>query len=173
MSSAVAKFAKIDPEAVIPTYAEKGSVACDLYLFEKTVVYPGEVVLARTGIVAIPPIGYHWELCLRSSTPVKNPLLLQANALGLIDFSYIGPEDEIKIPLLNARTSSKGSAQHWRSMGEELKDFDPKVVGAFVFEKGTRIAQMILRENLVPVVEEISIDELRASSRGGFGSTGK
>jgi dUTPase len=104
---------------------------------------------------------------------VKNPLLLQANALGLIDFSYIGPEDEIKIPLLNARTSSKGSAQHWRSMGEELKDFDPKVVGAFVFEKGTRIAQMILRENLVPVVEEISIDELRASSRGGFGSTGK
>jgi len=173
MSSAVAKFAKIDPKAVIPTYAEKGSVACDLYLLEKTVVYPGEVVLARTGIVAIPPIGYHWELCLRSSTPVKNPLLLQANALGLIDFSYVGPEDEIKIPLLNARTSSKGSAQHWRGMGEELKDFDPKVVGAFVFEKGARIAQMILRENLVPAVEEISIEDLRNSSRGGFGSTGE
>jgi dUTPase len=173
MSSAIARFAKIDPEAVIPTYAEEGSVACDLYLLEKTVVYPGEVVLARTGIVAIPPIGYHWELCLRSSTPVKNPLLLQANALGLIDFSYVGPNDEIRIPLLNARASSKGSAQHWREIEKEVPNFDPKVVSAFVFEKGTRIAQMILRENLVPAVEEISMDELRASSRGGFGSTGE
>lgn len=147
-----AKFVKLRPDAVIPRYQTKKSAGCDLTIpteMQAIELQPGELKLVATGIVAIPPYGYHWELCLRSSTPVKNRGLVQANSIGIIDSDFCGSKDEIKIPVLNT--------------GDELITLKP----------GTRIAQLVLRENLCPDIKEITFEELKQTSRGGFGSTGE
>ena len=143
-------FTKIHEDAILPTYGTPNSAACDLYLIEDTSILAGTVALARTGIVAKAPIGYHWELVLRSSTPMRYPGLIQANGIGIIDSDYCGAEDEIKIPLLNTNTT------RW-----------------LLLKKGTRVAQLILRENFQPEIEEVPIENWNSNSRGGFGSTGE
>jgi dUTP pyrophosphatase len=141
-------FCKIHPDAIIPTYATIRSVGCDLYCCEDITINPNNVGLVRTGLIVKPPMGYWYEICIRSSIPVKNPGLVLANGVGIIDPDYTGPNDEVKVAILN--TSNK-----------ECK-----------FIKGHRIAQLILREALQPGIEEIFIDQVTKSSRGGFGSSG-
>jgi len=147
----IAYFVKLNPNAIIPERAEVGSVGYDVYTDFNGADYnigPGETGLLHTGIVAIPPKGFHWELVLRSSTPKKKEGIVLANSVGIIDPSYCGPKDEIRILILNT--------------SKEIK----------TFYKGERVAQLILRENLIPEVQEVSIETIIANDdRGGFGST--
>ncbi|SRR3990167_7915863 len=150
-------FTRIHPDAIIPTYGTPQSSGCDLYLLEDTFIPPRQVVLARTGIVVKPPMGYWYELCLRSSTPIKNPGLVQVNGVGVLDFDFCGPADEIKIPLLNVLSE------------------DSYYLNAITLKKHSRIAQLILRPLLQPDICEMPLEELQESNRatrGGFGTTG-
>ena len=81
----------------------------------------------------------------RSST-FKRWGILQANSVGVIDNSYCGTNDEWKLPVYATRDT--------------------------VLEKGDRICQFRIYETQPPIEFE-ECDELSATDRGGFGSTGR
>jgi dUTP pyrophosphatase len=81
----------------------------------------------------------------RSSTPRRKGLLVP-HGVGIIDQDYCGPEDEIRVQVLNFTS--------W-----------PVVV-----ERGERIAQAILVS--IARAEFVESTDLPVESRGGFGSTG-
>lgn len=141
-------FYRIHEDAIIPSYAEEQASGLDLSCLEDVSLCPGKVTLVRTGLAVKPPIGYYYDLCLRSSTPVKNEGLVLANGIGIIDASYSSCQDELKIPILNVARQS-----HY-------------------FKKGQRIAQLVLRELFQPKVVEVEKDQMSRIERGGFGSTG-
>ena len=140
------RIRRISPGAVLPSYQTPGSVGFDLAASESTIVAPGAVALVPTGLVIEVPAGYVLGIFARSSTPLKRGLMV-ANGVGVIDADYCGPDDEVKVQVLNFTAT-------------------PVQVAA-----GDRIAQGLL----LPVVRaewRESSDDLRASSRGGFGATG-
>jgi dUTP pyrophosphatase len=95
-------------------------------------------------VIAVPD-GYFLGIFARSSTPLKRGLMV-ANGVGIIDSDYCGPDDEIKIQVLN------------------ITDAPVKVA------RGDRLAQGIVLKS--PRVEWEEVDEMRVPTRGGFGSTG-
>jgi len=136
---------RLHPDAVIPKYQTDGSAAFDLAAAERVVVAPGEVRLVPTGLVIEVPAGMFLGIFARSSTPLKRGLMV-ANGVGVVDSDYCGPEDEVKIAVVNVT---------------------PKPV---TIEPGDRIAQGILLP--APRVTWEEVDRVRSSSRGGFGATG-
>ncbi len=149
MSSGIVKFCKIHEDAKIPTIASKGSVGYDLYALEDVTIEPSQLKVVRTGLVGVPPMGYYFQLYIRSSVPYKNQGLVLANSVGIIDEDYVGPEDELRILLLNTKTRG----------------------APFQIQKHQKIAQLVIHESLVAPIEEISIVQLK-KSRGGLGSSG-
>jgi deoxyuridine 5'-triphosphate nucleotidohydrolase len=153
-----AYFAKRHPDAILPVFKTEGSVACDICALEDTVLHFGKTTKVRTGLVAVAPIGFYWELCVRSSLGLKYPGVMLSNSIGIIDSDFSGPEDEICVLLYNA------AKVHHTLTG----DLEP----VYVIQKGERIAQLVLREAVRPLIVEINHDTLaHRSSRGGFGST--
>jgi dUTP pyrophosphatase len=136
---------RLHPDAVIPKYQTEGSAAFDLAAAERVVVAPGEVRLVPTGLVIEVPAGMFLGIFARSSTPLKRGLMV-ANGVGVVDSDYCGPDDEVKIAVVNVT---------------------PKPV---TIEPGDRIAQGILLP--APRVTWEEVDRVRSSSRGGFGATG-
>ena len=106
---------------------------------------PGEVRLVPTGLVVEVPTGMFLGIFARSSTPLKRGLMV-ANGVGVVDSDYCGPDDEVKIAVVNVTEAS------------------------VTIERGDRIAQGILLP--APRVTWDEADQLRPSSRGGFGATG-
>lgn len=148
------KIVKIHPNAVIPQYHSELAACCDLTLCEDFYIYPGEQKLARTGLIVVPPNGYHWQIYPRSSLCKKHPGLLLANSVGMVDSDYCGPEDELFISIYNANENELFSQP-------------------ITLKTGQRIAQMRLVQNVNCDFEEITLEELKKDSRGGFGSTGE
>src|SRR6185503_15533145 len=91
---------RLHPDAVIPKYQTDGSAAFDLAAAERVVVAPGEVRLVPTGLVIEVPAGMFLGIFARSSTPLKRGLMV-ANGVGVVDSDYCGPEDEVKIAVVN------------------------------------------------------------------------
>ena len=139
------RIKRIRPHAALPAYQTSGAAAFDLAAAEQTTIQPGEVVLIPTGLVIEVPAGMFLAIFARSSTPLKRGLMV-ANGVGVVDPDYSGPEDEVKIAVLNV----KGSA--------------------VTVDRGERIAQGIFMH--APRVDWIEIDEVQSPSRGGFGATG-
>jgi len=109
------------------------------------IVEPGRVALVPTGLVIEVPTGMFLAIFARSSTPLKRGLMV-ANGVGIVDEDYCGPDDEVKIAVLNFTASAVRVAA------------------------GDRLAQgMLLPANRVTWQDT---DALRKESRGGFGSTG-
>jgi dUTP pyrophosphatase len=133
------------PHAVIPAYQTSGAAAFDLAAAEAVTIQPGEVVLVPTGLVVEVPAGMFLAIFARSSTPLKRGLMI-ANGVGVVDPDYSGPDDEVKIAVLNFKAS------------------------AVIVGRGDRIAQGIVIH--APRVEWVEIDEVQSPSRGGFGATG-
>lgn len=143
-------FYKCHPNAVIPTRATEKSVGYDLYALDDYEFIPGQVSLVRTGIVATPPFGYFLELSLRSGFSIKNPGLVLANGIGIIDPDFSGPTDEICVIILNTRSGL-----------------------IYNIEKGQRIAQLTLRESIIAGIREGNIEDLKnTKNRSGFGHSG-
>ena len=91
------------------------------------------------------PTGHFLAIFARSSTPLKRGLLV-ANGVGVIDPDYSGPTDEVMIQVLNITDSPVRIA------------------------RGDRLAQGIVLP--APRVTWQEVEEIRANTRGGFGSTG-
>lgn len=142
------KICRLDPAAILPTYATAGSAGADLYALpvgDPVVVGPGETAFLRTGLAAAIPAGYVGLIFARSGLACKRGLA-PANKVGVIDSDYRG---EWMIALHNHGDT-------------------PQIVNP-----GDRIAQFVLVPVLTPLMTEVdSLDET-ARGEGGFGSTGR
>jgi dUTP pyrophosphatase len=130
--------------ATKPAYATPGSAGFDLSTAEPVDVEPGAIALVGTGLVIATPPGWCLLVCLRSSTPRKFGVL-QPHAIGVIDEDYCGPEDELRLQLLNFTSAPVH------------------------IPTGSRIAQGVFVRTERATW---STHDSALASRGGFGSTG-
>jgi dUTP pyrophosphatase len=138
------RITRIHPDAAVPVYQSADAAAFDLAAVADVTVEPGRVALVPTGLVIQVPLRMFLGIFARSSTPLKKGLMV-ANGVGVVDPDYCGPDDEVKIAVMNFTSA-------------------PVTVRA-----GDRIAQGILLE--APRVEWVE-GETGPMSRGGFGSSG-
>ncbi len=138
------KFRKIDPAAILPSYAHPGDAGLDVRSVDELVVEPGGRKLVRTGLVMMLPPGYEAQVRPRSGLALKNGVTV-LNTPGTIDEGYRG---EVGVILAN--------------FGAE----------PFRVEKGAKIAQIVIAPcTRAEIVETAEVDET-ARGAGGFGSTG-
>jgi len=149
------KIKKLDPEAVIPTYAKHGDAGMDLTSISMNIKF-GEskdgytskevkYIEYDTGLSMEIPEGHVGYLFPRSS--VSKTDLMLANCVGVVDSGYRGP---VKLRFKKSGCST------------DISRYSP----------GDRVGQIIIMP--VPNFEFKEVDELSDTSRGdgGFGSTG-
>ena len=117
----------------------------DLRSAEDVTLKKSEFRLIKLGVGMILPEGYEAHIVPRSST-FKNWKVVQANMMGVIDNSYSGNDDQWHFPAI------------------ALEDTEIK--------KGDRICQFRIMRKMEGI-DIVEVDELNATSRGGFGSTGR
>lgn len=138
------KFRKINPSAILPSYAHPGDAGMDLCSVEELVIPSGGRAMVRTGLSMMLPLGYEAQVRPRSGLALKKGVTV-LNSPGTIDEGYRG---EICVILAN--------------FGEE----------PFVIGKGDRIAQMVIAPcTRAEIVEVDALDDTERGA-GGFGSTG-
>ena len=137
------KIKKIHPDAIIPKYAHEGDAGMDLYTVEAFELEPGERKSVPLGISIELPPGYVSLIWDKSGLSHKYGIKQFG---GVIDSGYRG---------------------EYHSGVMNLSD------KYFKFEKGQKIAQLLIQK--VEQVDFEEVNELSDSSRGegGFGSTGK
>jgi dUTP pyrophosphatase len=140
------RFAKLAPEAVVPTRAHGDDAGLDLVAAEAAELGPGDRARVGTGLAVEIPTGHAGLVLPRSGLAAKHGIAL-VNAPGLIDPGYRG---ELRVLLLNT-------------------DRDE----AFAIAPGERIAQLLLVP-FVPA-SPVEVTELDDTERGlaGFGSSGR
>ncbi|MBQ9504026.1 MAG: deoxyuridine 5'-triphosphate nucleotidohydrolase [Lachnospiraceae bacterium] len=126
-------------------YIDGKSDWIDLRAAEEVSLKAGDFALINMGISVQLPRGYEMIIAARSST-FKNFGLIQTNAIGVVDESYCGDDDIIRMPVYATRDTQV-------HVNDRLCQF------------------RILRHQPEIVFEEV--DSLENESRGGFGSTGK
>lgn len=137
------KIKKLDPNAIIPSYAKAGDAGMDLTALSLSIDPNGFYTEYGTGLAIEIPDGYAGFIFPRSSASKTSQI--QANCVGVIDSGYRG---EIKVRL--------------KELGNPKK----------LYEIGDRIAQIIIMPvpNVIFVeVDELNSTE---RGEGGFGSTG-
>ncbi|MEK7504858.1 MAG: dUTP diphosphatase [Patescibacteria group bacterium] len=137
------KLKKLHPEARIPEHALEGDAGVDLFSVEPFELEPGERKSVPLGVAIEIPQGYVGLIWDKSGLSHKYGIKTFG---GVIDSSYRG---EIHAGIMN------------------LSD------KFFSFEKGHKIAQLLIQK--VETVEFEEVKELSDSVRGegAFGSTGK
>lgn len=136
---------RIDTALPLPEYQTEGSCAFDFVARKTTVIEPQAVEFVPGNLIVKVPESHSLLILPRSSLFRKKSLLIP-NAPGLIDCDYCGPEDEIKIQVLNFGNTT------------------------VTVERGERIAQGLFVQSDQAEWNEIKPPE--GNSRGGFGSTG-
>lgn len=140
------KFAKVHPDAKIPTRGSSYAAGYDLYAcVDHVEIAPGETKMIGTGLAIQPPAGYFGAIFARSGLATKRGLR-PSNCVGVCDEDYTG---EYIVALYN----DSSFIQH--------------------VNNGDRIAQLVFLPYLNVEFEEV--DSLDVTERGssGFGSTGK
>jgi len=138
------KIKRLSPDIPLPQYQTAGSVAFDIASAVDIKIAPHDIQLIPTGLIIATPPGFMLMLSPRSSLPLKKGLTMP-NGPGIIDQDYCGPQDEIKVQIINLTEKPV-----------EIK-------------KGDRIAQAMFVAISRAVLEEAEM--LAEESRGGFGST--
>ena len=140
------KIKKLNNDAIIPTFANKGDAGMDLYVTEDAVIKSHSFGVVSTGLAVEIPENYEIQIRSRSGLAAKSGIAV-LNAPGTIDCGYRG---EIKIILFNVSNN----------------DFEVK--------KGMRMAQMVVSKLTEFEIEEVT-DFTSTTERGsnGFGSSGK
>jgi len=135
---------RLDGEFPAPAHAHAGDGGVDLRAAAPARLEPGERATVPTGVAVAIPEGHAGLVVPRSGLASRHGIGV-VNAPGLIDSGYRG---EIAVILVNHGSDS------------------------VEFERGDRIAQLVV----IPVVDQefFEVDELPPSARGegGFGSTG-
>ena len=127
------------------TYIDGKSDWIDLRVAEEVTMHKGDFRLISMGISLQLPEGYEMLLVPRSSA-FKNYGLIQTNSLGVIDETYSGDNDIIRMPVYATRDTE--------------------------IHVNDRICQFRIIEHQSHIsFEEVST--LGNQDRGGFGSTGK
>lgn len=139
----ILKIKKVHPDAKIPKYAHHDDAGFDLFVPENIILKKGEHFGVPTGIAMEIPEGCVGLIWDKSGIAIKNGLKTLG---GVIDSTYRG---EVLVGMIN------------------LSGHD------YVFEKGNKIAQMIIQKKETVDFEEVK--ELCDTERGcgGFGSTGR
>jgi len=139
------RIKRLDPTVDLPAPASRGAAGFDLAAATDVEIPPRQIRLVGTGLVIAVPSGHFLGIFARSSTPLKRGLMV-ANGVGVVDADYCGPEDEVKVQVLNVTDT------------------------AVVLKRGDRIAQGIVLP--APRVAWQEVAAMETPSRGGFGSTG-
>jgi dUTP pyrophosphatase len=136
------KFKKLDPAAIIPSYARPGDAGMDVTCIRRTEVVPGGVTMVKTGLaVAVPP-GHELQVRPKSGLAAKFGITV-INTPGTIDSGYRG------------------------EIGVIMTTITPHV-----FEPGEKIAQLVLKEYVEAEPVEVDELDDTVRGAGGFGSTG-
>lgn len=137
------KVKKLNPNAKIPEYAHEGDAGFDLFTVEPFELGPGERKSIPLGIAMEIPHGYVGLIWDKSGLSHKYGI---KSFGGVIDSGYRG---EVHAGVMN--------------LGDTY----------FKFEKGQKIAQMLIQK--VDTADFVEVKELSDSERGkgGFGSSGK
>ena len=140
------KIKKLNPNAVIPTYAKDGDAGMDLVATEIISTTSNQITFG-IGLALEIPKGFVGLIFPRSS--VRKTRLMLSNCVGVIDSGYRG---ELQ--------ATFNKVNH-----DSVSENDYKV--------GDRIAQIMIIPH--PTIEFEEADELSDTERGegGFGSTGK
>ena len=137
-------FHKIHPDAQLPTKAA-GSVGWDIRTIDNVTIKPFERKLLSTGFSSsLLEFDKHYILKPRSGLAYKHGIHVMA---GVIDNSYNGKDDELKVLLINLSNEP------------------------FVINKGDKVCQAVIIKEIE--VEPSWGDLSNNSNRSGFGSTGK
>lgn len=117
----------------------------DLRSAEDVVLEEGEFRLISLGISVKLPEGYEMIIAPRSST-YKNFGIIQTNSIGVVDETYCGNDDIIKMPVKADRHTE--------------------------IHVNDRICQFRIQKHQPQIVFQ-EVESLGDENRGGFGSTGK
>ena len=154
--------------AKIPTYANLGDGAVDLYAPCDFTIGPGETKIIPVDIKVALPYGYAFLIHPRSGLSAKTKLRV-ANSVGLVDSQYKGV---IGVILENVEPRIKDISYEFDDKGR------PVITSiehgqSYSISKGERFAQMRLVE--VPTASFFqveSVDGIGDNRGGGFGSSG-
>jgi dUTP pyrophosphatase len=136
---------RLDDGLPLPARAHPGDAGVDLCAAADVVLAPGERALVPTGMAIALPEGYAAFVHPRSGLAARHGVTI-VNAPGTVDAGYRG---EIKVTLLNTDQ-----------------------VQPVRFERGDRIAQLVIQRVACPQFHEVQTLPGSARAAGGFGSTG-
>jgi dUTP pyrophosphatase len=136
---------RLDPELPLPVRSHAGDAGVDLVTAADVELRPGERAVVPTGVAIALPDGYAAFVHPRSGLAAKHGITI-VNAPGTVDAGYRG---EIRVTLLNTDATE-----------------------AVKFQRGDRIAQLIIQRVARPVFHEVDTLPGSARGEGGFGSTG-
>lgn len=107
-----------------------------------------------------------WDICvhIRSSISIKHGVLL-ANQVGIIDQSYNGPEDTLKVVLRLDSYATKPNSRPDLDLGGGMASY-------YTIKDGERAVQLIVRMAVDWSRITLTSNEPAGASRGGIGSTG-
>ncbi|RDV07210.1 dUTP diphosphatase [Sphingorhabdus pulchriflava] len=128
----------------LPVYASAGAAGMDICAAEAITLKPGKRAAVPTGFAFAIPHGYEIQVRPRSGLALKHGITC-LNTPGTIDCDYRG---EVKVILAN--------------LGEEEVSF----------ERGDRIAQLVVAAAPQAKISEVDALDDTARGAGGFGSTG-
>lgn len=128
----------------LPTYASAGAAGMDICAAEAITIKPGKRAAVPTGFAFAIPHGYEIQVRPRSGLALKHGITC-LNTPGTIDCDYRG---EVKVILAN--------------LGDEDVSF----------ERGDRIAQLVVAAAPQAKVSEVDVLDETVRGAGGFGSTG-
>lgn len=130
-------------DAHIPSFAHADDAGMDLYACEESTIAPGARAQVRTGLAMAVPQGYVGLVWDKSSVAYTRGVKTMA---GVLDAGYRG---ELLVVVLNI-----GDAP-------------------YTFQKGDKIAQILIQKIEHPDIVEVEALDDTERGTGGFGSTGK
>ena len=140
------RFARLSPEAVLPSRAHGDDAGLDLHAAEAASLVPGGRASVGTGLAVAIPDGCAGLVLPRSGLAARHGIAL-VHAPGLVDAGYRG---ELRVLLLNTDRSER-----------------------FEIAPGDRIAQLVVVRHELADPEEVASLEGTSRGAGGFGSTGR
>ena len=138
------KIKRIDKSLPLPLYESPGAAGFDFVARQDTVIAPQQIALIPANVIIETPENYMLQVASRGSTPRKKGLMMP-HGVGIVDSDFRGPEDEIQIQMYNFTQTE------------------------VLVRRGEKIAQGIFVPVEVATWDEV--DEMRAKTRGAFGST--